>query len=113
MLQALAKTIGAYETLIADVERNKAKWYDYGSSRSCRLCDAAPRRPASAWMLERDCSQCVLGPKDHGCVDDTYSEFNRALRILDDQGVVKAAKARLAWIVARCKENGIDVKELE
>jgi hypothetical protein len=111
MMKTMRAVIKAYDKLIENPKTNLFKWHDYGHSDNCRLCKT----------LDKDCSICPLGPEYAACSNVTLNKLadliEDALYTVNDgvvdmrtrdqlepynsQPLVKAAKARRAWLVKK------------
>lgn len=108
--EALTKTLNAYDELIDDVEGNKHKWGDYGSTKTCRLCDLF------AWR----CSLCPLRGCAYGTAPGTLEDLRKVVnketiawrkykgigKKPTNSEIKKAAIARRDWLINKIAEKG-------
>jgi hypothetical protein len=114
VIAAAKKTVEAYQKLIADPARIRY-WRSYGSTNSCRLCNAV----GSDRNGNVNCSICPLAdPESHDgtCPCSTrsgfesYDDFTNVTECSKDkQMIITTAAARLAFIMNRFRENGVEL----
>lgn len=92
-MEAMTKTLHAYEKVIEAGEWSKDDWSRYG--RSCRICD-----------ILRDCSKCPL----NNCADATYFKLYCIINISKEYRKSKFFKDRYKWLIAKIEKAGYDYK---
>jgi len=129
MLSAFEKTVLAYERLIwvlesgtdEAIEIEVYKWHGYSSVPTCHLCQTS-RKDNNGSL---NCATCILTrtrkrsvPCVTPCVDgSTMANLHREFRRrnvfvcddLENKALLKAVKARLAWILKRADQNGVTI----
>lgn len=134
VLRALEKTVQAYEQAILDLETGQEslmevarRWGEYGSVHVCRLCQSVGGTNCYLCVLQRPGQRhaspdlgCSVGPGAaatmgrlidtlHVVMESQSRRENQRLR----RELLAAFKARLAWILKRADENGIELVESE
>lgn len=137
MLDAIEKTVLAYETIIYDLtqplrgkklifqrrryrlKQNLDHWREnFGRSLSCILCIASLTNLDTHPIESRRCSKCLLdGEIKRGflpCTDDTFVNLHRALNYRRTYKILtEAFRERLAWILKRVESNNYVLEEIE
>lgn len=113
VLAASLRTLRAYGRLINDTEAERGKWGEYGGT--CLLCEASTRGLSV-------CVNCALYLcVGDGCLSGSGGASKEALERLVEYGadpnipnsqIVRAARARRAWIARRFWDNGVRVRDM-
>lgn len=127
MQAACRKTIKAYDRAIAELEADgegnlakvKRRWRGYSSPTSCRLCGAARSEGIPKILCNGGirgffvfCPACPLSSKVGliGCDSPTMARLGRALKTKVSSTLLRALRARRAWLVGKFDKAGIDSK---
>lgn len=105
---ALEKMFHNYEKLIANPEKYKAKWKDYGKSTSCLICKVQDESPGIYYC----CNSCPLECPNGRCGDLNYPkpstgwELDFALKTGENARIKAAAKARYKSLIECINSKG-------
>ena len=131
VMDALRRTIKAYNRLIADPFGELPWWGSYGDS--CRLCEWSnitvhSEFTGASWEEHQRCCVCPIGVPsgafEEAPCSDEGSEYESMRRVIgvhvlcgddyepNNSSIRSTAVARRAWIIGKARENGIDVDAL-
>lgn len=103
---ALNKTIKAYRLLIDNVEKYKGKWRYFGNFEECHLCIACGLDVVEH-ITHKECRKCAFWEFrlciDKPCMDQTFSDLQKAIDKDDDKKILQFAKQRLRKILKHIK----------
>ena len=113
-LIALSTTIFNYEQSIIDLENGIPastvwrRWVGYGDYNKCLLCKSVD----VDHLTQHNCTLCVLGPKERGCVDSSHKRLAEVIQGRDFDNLLYNLKVRLKSLEARISARGYYMEEV-
>lgn len=98
-MEAMTKTLHAYEKVIEAWEWSKDDWHEYPIN--CRICNVFRNKYGY-----RDCSKCPLD----NCCDVTYHKLYETIFYYGHIYNIKPFKDRYEWLIAKIEKAGYEYK---